>query len=58
MKFKLLRWPGEIELTIFAGRLQIRFGTHQIAAWWHKGNYEFVTLFDTGRRATKIGDMS
>ena len=50
MSLKFIRWPGEWEVTIFLGPLQIRVGTHQLAAWWHRGNYNFATLFDTGRR--------
>lgn len=57
MKFHLLRWPGETEITVRIGRLQIRIGTHQLAAWWHKGNNQFKTLFDTGRRVTKTGEI-
>ena len=50
--FKFTSFPGEAELTVFLGPLQVRIGTHQLAAWWHKGNHEFYSLFDTGRRAT------
>jgi hypothetical protein len=54
MKTYLLRYPGEWELTIMLGRLQIRVGNLQQAAWWHKGNYNFVELFNMGARIRAI----
>lgn len=56
MKFHFLRWPDtrEAELTIFLGRLQIRIGTHQFAAWWHKGNYNFIEFFSFCRERKVI----
>lgn len=52
----MLKWyriPGEWELTIFLGPLQIRIGNVQQAAWLRRGN-RFAELFNRGSRMRKI----
>jgi hypothetical protein len=50
VKAYILRWPGEWEMTLMIGRLQLRLGNMQQALWWHRGGNVFVTLFNVGRR--------
>lgn len=52
MKAYLLRFPGEWERTLMIGRLQVRLGNMQQAAWWHKGDNTFAELFSIGRRVS------
>lgn len=55
MKAWFYHGHGEWQFEFLIWRLQVRIGSQQQAAWWHKGppikHGDYVWLFNTGKRA-------